>query len=229
MFKRIVSAAALAGVMSGLLLTVIQQIEIVPLIEAAEAREAANVASQPAHQHPEANQSWTPHDGWERALATAVSNIILAIAFALLLSSAMSLRRSSGWRAGLVWGIAGYVVFFVAPALGLPPELPGTDAAPLSDRQLWWVGTASASAAGLWLAAFAGKPWVRVFGLVLLCAPHAIGAPHPQVDDGKNIGDLAQAFIRATYLANAALWLSLGSLAGVFGRPGKSPEAKPAG
>ena len=35
MFKRIVSVAALAGVMSGLLLTVIQQIEIVPLIEAA--------------------------------------------------------------------------------------------------------------------------------------------------------------------------------------------------
>jgi cobalt transporter subunit CbtA len=124
MFKRILSAAALAGVMSGVLLTVIQQIEIVPLIEAAEAREAANVASQ-AHQHSEANQSWTPHDGWERALATAVSNIILAIAFALLLSSAMSLRRSSGWRAGLVWAIAGYVVFFVAPALGLRRSCPG--------------------------------------------------------------------------------------------------------
>jgi cobalt transporter subunit CbtA len=224
MFKRIVFAAALAGVISGLLLTVIQQIEIVPLIEAAEVREAASVAPQ-AHPHSEANQSWTPHDGWERALATAVSNIILAIAFALLLSSAMSLRRSSGWRAGLVWGIAGYVVFFVAPALGLPPELPGTDAAPLSDRQLWWVGTASCTAAGLWLAAFAGKPLVRVFGLVLLCAPHAIGAPQPQIDDGVNIGDLAQEFIRATYLANAALWLSLGGFVGVFGKPGKSPQS----
>ena len=225
MFKGIVSAAALAGVISGFLLTVIQQIEIVPLIEAAEAREAANMALQPAHQHSEANQSWTPHDGWERALATAASNIILAIAFALLLSSAMSLRRSSGWRAGLVWGIAGYAVFFVAPALGLPPELPGTDAAPLSDRQLWWVGTASYTAAGLWLAGFARKPLVRVFGLVLLCAPHAIGAPQPQIDDGVNIGDLAKEFVRATYLANAALWLSLGGFVGVFGRPGKSPES----
>jgi cobalt transporter subunit CbtA len=224
MFRRIVSAAALAGLISGLLLTVIQQIEIVPLIEAAEAREAANVAS-PAHQHSEANQSWTPHAGWQRALATAVSNIILAIAFALLLSSAMSLRRSSGWRAGLAWGIAGYVVFFVAPALGLPPELPGTDAAPLSDRQLWWVGTASCTAAGLWLAAFAGKSLVRVFGLVLLCAPHVVGAPQPQIDNGVNVGDLAQEFIRATYLANAALWLSLGGLVGVFGKPGKSPES----
>jgi predicted cobalt transporter CbtA len=70
MFKRIVSVAALAGVIAGLLLTVIQQIEIVPVIEAAEVREAANVASQ-AHQHSEANQSWTPHNGWQRALATA--------------------------------------------------------------------------------------------------------------------------------------------------------------
>jgi cobalt transporter subunit CbtA len=225
MFKRIVSVAALAGVMSGLLLTVIQQIEIVPLIEAAEAREAANVASQ-AHQHSEANQSWMPHAGWERALATAVSNIILAIAFALLLSSAMSLRRSSGWRAGLVWGIAGYVVFFVAPALGLPPELPGTDAAPLSDRQLWWIGTASCTAAGLWLAAFAGKPLVRVSGLVLLGAPHLIGAPQAHIDDGVNIGDLAKEFVRATYLANAALWLSLGAFVGVFARPGKSPQSR---
>jgi cobalt transporter subunit CbtA len=209
--------------MSGLLLTVIQQIEIVPLIEVVEAREAANVASQ-AHQHSEANQSWIPHNGWERAVASAASNIILSIAFALLLSSAMSLRQSAGWRAGLVWGIAGYVVFFVAPALGLPPELPGTDAAPLSERQLWWVGTASCTAAGLWLAAFAGKPLVRVFGLVLLCAPHAIGAPQPQIDDGVNIGDLAKEFVRATYLANAALWLSLGAFVGVFARPGKPRE-----
>jgi cobalt transporter subunit CbtA len=215
MLKRIVSAAALAGLMSGLLLTAIQQIDIVPLIRAAEAREAANVASQPAHYHGQENQAWTPHDGWESALATVVSNVILAIAFALLLSSAMSLRRSSGWRVGLVWGIAGYIVFFVAPALGLPPELPGKDAAPLRDRQLWWVGTASCSAAGLWLAAFAGRPLVRVVGLVLLCAPHAVGAPQPQIDDGVNVGDLAKEFIRATYLANAAFWLSLGA----FGKP----------
>jgi cobalt transporter subunit CbtA len=233
MFKRIVAAAALAGVMSGALLTVIQHIEIVPLIEAAEVREAANLASQPAHQHPELNQPWTPHGGWERTFATAVSNIILAIAFALLLGAAMSLRQSSGWRTGLVWGIAGYIVFFVAPALGLPPELPGTDAAPLSDRQLWWLGTAGCTALGLWLAAFAGKPLVRVFGLVLLCAPYVLGAPQAPIDDGANSGDLAKEFVRATYLANAAMWLSLGTLVGIFGglmkSPGDPDEAVPAG
>jgi cobalt transporter subunit CbtA len=222
MFKRIVAVAALAGVMSGALLTVIQQIEIVPLIEAAEVREAANLASQAAHQHPELNQPWTPRDGWQRALATAVSNITLAIAFALLLGSAMSLRQSSGWRAGLVWGIAGYLVFFVAPALGLPPELPGTDAAPLSDRQLWWLGTASCTAFGRWLAAFAGKPLVRVFGLVLLLRAR-LGAPQAPIGDGaeqRRSGE--DSFVRR--IANAAMWLSLGVLVGIFGGLMKSPE-----
>jgi cobalt transporter subunit CbtA len=197
MFKRIVAAAALAGALSGVLLTVIQQIQIVPLIAAAETREDANVASQPAHQHPAVNHPWTPNSGWERALATALSNIVLAIAFALLLGSAMDLRRSSGWRAGLVWGIAGYVVFFVAPALGLPPELPGTDAAPLRDRQLWWVGTVACTAAGLSLAGFAGKPVVRFAGLLLLCAPHVLGAPQAPSDDRVNNADLAKEFVRA--------------------------------
>jgi cobalt transporter subunit CbtA len=224
MLKRIVSAAGLAGLISGLLLTAIQQIEIVPLIRAAEAREAASAEQQPAHQHEPANAPWTPNDGWQRTLATAISNVTLAIAFALLLGSAMTLHRSSGWRIGLVWGLAGYAAFFVAPALGLAPELPGSDAAPLYDRQLWWVATASCSAAGVWLAVFARSPILRVLGLVLLFAPHVVGTPRAPID-GANLDDLAKDFIRATYLANAALWLSLGALLGVFGKPAKSPQA----
>jgi hypothetical protein len=34
-----------------------------------------------------------------------------------------------------------------APAIGLPPELPGIEAAALQSRQLWWVATAVATAA----------------------------------------------------------------------------------
>lgn len=102
--------------------------------------------------------------------------------------------------------------------------LPGSDAAPLYDRQLWWVATASCSAAGVWLAVFARSPILRVLGLVLLFAPHVVGTPRAPID-GANLDDLAKDFIRATYLANAALWLSLGALLGVFGKPAKSPQA----
>lgn len=226
MFTRIVSAAALAGVFAGMLLTAIQQIQIAPLIRKAEVQEeAATAASQPVHQHASSvptQEAWAPTADWERLLAAAVSNTSLAIGFALLLGAAMSQRGSkTGFRAGLLWGIAGYAVFFVAPSLGLPPELPGTEAAPLNDRTLWWVGTVVVSAEGLWLAAFSNKSTIRVLGLVLLVAPHAIGAPQPAIHDQTNSVELAKEFLRATYLANAAFWLILGGLLGLLNKAKK--------
>jgi cobalt transporter subunit CbtA len=220
MFTRIVSAAVLAGTFASLLLTAIQQIEIAPLIRKAEIHEeAAIAASQSAREHRSiepARQAWAPNAGWERLLATAVSNTVLATGFALLLGAAMSRQRTTGWRAGLLWGMAGYAVFFVAPSLGLPPELPGTEAAPLRDRTLWWVGTVILSAAGLWLVAFSRKAAIRILGLILLAAPHTMGAPHPTTHAGTDLAELANDFLRATYFANAAFWLALGGLLGAF-------------
>jgi cobalt transporter subunit CbtA len=215
MFKRIVAAAAIAGALSGLVLTAVQQIQISPLIRASEVREAA--AKPDAHEA----QGWEPRDGGERLAATLVANVVLATGFALLLSAAMSQRRHSGWRAGALWGIAGYAVCFVAPALGLAPELPGVESAPLAARQTWWIAAVSCSAAGLWLAVFAAKPLVRILGIALLFVPHLVGAPSPTGVDAS-IGDDGRAFIRATYLANAALWLMLGLMVGVLSQPGKS-------
>jgi cobalt transporter subunit CbtA len=220
MFRRIISAAALAGVISGVLLTAIQQFEIAPLIRVAEVQEEAGIAaSNSAHEHPPSGpirQAWSPGTSTQRLLATAISNIVLATGFALLLVSAISRQGLAGWRLGLLWGTAGYAVFFVAPSLGLPPELPGTNAAPLRDRELWWAGTVVLSAAGLWLVAFSKKSTGRVIGLVLLAIPHAIGAPQPASHDDSIPAGLAEDFLRATYLANAALWLALGGLSGFF-------------
>jgi cobalt transporter subunit CbtA len=222
MFTRIIAAAALSGLLAGLLLTAIQQIEIAPLIRAAEAREAAGAAAQGANEA-HAHEAWVPQNGLERLIATTVADIVLATAFALLLGAAMSRRQQTGWRAGLAWGIAGYAVFFVAPALGLAPELPGANSAPLADRQIWWIAAASSSAAGLWLAAFGTKPLTRILGIVLLVAPQTVGAPLPPPGVDSNTGGDGRAFIRATYLANAALWLALGILFGLLSKPGKSP------
>jgi cobalt transporter subunit CbtA len=207
-------------VAAGLLLTAIQQIEITPLIRKAEVQEeAAIAASQSANEHASTGreqEAWAPRRGWERLLASAASNTVLAIGFALLLVSAISQQGKTGWRAGLLWGTAGYAAFFVAPSLGLPPELPGTESAPLRDRTLWWVGTVIFSAAGLWLVAFSTKSTIRILGLVLLATPHAIGAPQPAAHGGTNSVELANDFLRATYLANAAFWLALGGLVALF-------------
>jgi cobalt transporter subunit CbtA len=212
MLKPIVAAAALAGLVAGLLLTTVQQIEVAPLIRAAEAREAAHaVAAGAGDQN---TPAWAPREGPERLTATAIANVVLATAYAMLLGAAMSLRRQSGWRPGVLWGLAGYVVFFVAPALGLPPQLPGNDVAPLADRQIWWISAASCAAVGLWLSAFAGRPGWRVLWLALVLVPHVVGAP---LSTGPGDED-SRAFIRATYVTNAALWLMLGVLVGGMGK-----------
>jgi predicted cobalt transporter CbtA len=199
-FKRIAIAAAYAGLISGFVLTAVQQFQVAPLIRTAEALEAHSHAAPPT------------------LVATAAANVVLATGFALLLGAAFSLRNRSGWRAGLLWGVAGYTVFFIAPSIGLPPELPGTEAAALHERQVWWVGTVIATAGGLWLAIFSTKPWLRVVGLALLVVPHLIGAPQPAVHGGTVPFQLARDFIIATAIANAFLWLSLGGLFGLFYR-----------
>ena len=60
--------------------------------------------------------------------------------------------------------MAGFAVFMLAPSLGLPPELPGMPAAELGPRQVWWLLTAAATAAGLALLAFRRTPVWAVGG-----------------------------------------------------------------
>lgn len=195
-FRRIVAAAAVAGLACGVLLTLLQHVEIVPLIRQAEAFEAGG------------------HDELPTLLSTLAANVLVATGFALLLAAAIAFKPGSGWRRGLAWGVAGFVAFFVAPSIGLPPELPGAEHAPLTNRQLWWVGTALFTAAGLWLAVFVGHAAARVAGLALIVAPHLLGAPGHTLHGGGVPAELAREFVRATYLVNALFWLALGALVG---------------
>lgn len=232
-FKRIVSVAALAGLLAGLLLTAVQQIQVRSIIQAAEEYETAAAPALPSrlpsahspasvehgqHEHAHHEQvTWHPENGVERTLFTALANISLAIGLGLLLGAASSLHGEiAGWRSGLLWGLAGYMVFFVAPSLGLPPQVPGTEAAPLADRQLWWIFTAIMTACGLALAIFT-KGWqVKILGVVLLGIPHLIGAPQPPVPASTAPIALTHAFLYATAIANAVFWLALGALSGFF-------------
>jgi cobalt transporter subunit CbtA len=123
----------------------------------------------------------------------------------------------SHWRSGLLWGLAGYTVFFVAPSLGLPPEVPGTEAAALKDRQLWWLMAVFDTAFALWLIVFSKTKSNKVLGLILLLSPHfLIRAPQPEVHSSAAPTELVQSFIMATTLANALFWLVLGGLMGLF-------------
>ncbi|HEX8615229.1 MAG TPA: CbtA family protein [Telluria sp.] len=230
-FNRILASAAAAGILAGLLLTGVQQVQVAPIILQAEVFESAapkvletaaphSHADATQHEHPEGaheHGGWQPDDGLERTFYTAVANISAGVGFALLLVAAISLYgRTSNWRAGLLWGAAGYTAFFVAPSIGLPPELPGTVAAPLLARQLWWTATVAASAGGLALLVFA-KNWpLRIAGALLLFVPHLIGSPQPAIHSSSAPPELARSFLYATLLANCAFWLAMGALAGYF-------------
>ena len=228
-FKNIVFAAIFAGLLSGLLLTGIQEIKVNPLILQAEVYEELAVQSKHAddaatleHIHSAADQqhtheqAWQPAAGNERKLYTLLANISLAIGFALLLGTAICLYGKVNAYTGLLWGLAGYMVFFLAPALGMPPQLPGAETAPLMDRQLWWLLTVVVTAAGLTILVFMRSLKFKLLGLIMLAIPHVIGTPHLEVIASAAPQQLTQAFIYATAFANVLFWLALGGLVGIF-------------
>ena len=207
MFKRLLLAGLLAGLVSGLVLSAIQYLQVIPIIQEAERYETAATV----HQEHGIEEGWSPQEGWERMSFTLAANMSMAIGLGLMLVSAFSLRQRISIMQGICWGAAGFSVFFIAPSLGLPPELPGAESGSLIARQSWWLFTVSCSAGGLALLVFANKLWLKLIGLLLLIIPHWIGAPHSGYYAGPAPESLANQFLIATALANGVFWLVLGS------------------
>jgi cobalt transporter subunit CbtA len=226
MFKTILASAFGAGLAVCLAVTALQAFTTQPLIIAAEEFEGGDGlhhhAAGPAslHEHAAAaedsdGEEWAPQEGGERLAFTALANLVVGIGVSLTLLALMVLRgRPIDARAGLLWGAAAFVAVALLPALGLPPELPGTPAAELIDRQVWWIGTAVASAAGIALIAFGGLWALKAAGLVLLVVPHAIGAPAPPSHEVAYPGALAGEFVVASLAVSAVTWSLAGTAAG---------------
>lgn len=217
MIKRIAQTAGFTGLLAALLLTLLQSFWVAPLILQAETFEKAPAATEMAHEHAEGAaahthdaEAWEPEDGWQRVLSTTGGNLVVAVGFALMLAGLYTLRAPTRTAQGLLWGLAGYATFVLAPTMGLPPELPGTAAADLALRQTWWIGTAACTAAGIALIVF-GRNWLlKVLGVAILAVPHVIGAPQPEVHSTLAPEALEAQFKIASQLTNVAFWLALG-------------------
>lgn len=226
-FRSIVYSALFAGLLSGLLLTAIQQWQVTPIIIAAEVFESPEPAAHHEHaadiaaHHHEA--AWAPADGLERLAFTGLSNFLTASGFALVIIALMNLKPIRHWYQGAIWGVAGYLTFFVAPALGLHPEIPGMQAAALESRQFWWTLCVSLTALGLAVIAFSPVK-LKLTGPVLIALPHIIGAPEIEgplfaASDPNTLIQLeilASQFIPATAFANGIYWLALGLISALM-------------
>jgi cobalt transporter subunit CbtA len=199
--RRIVAAGLIAGIAAGLVAAALQSVTTTPLIRAAEAFETA-------HEPGEMSEA-------ARAALTVLATVLTGAGFGLLLVGAIALSgREPDGREGTLWGLAGFAAFGLAPALGLPPALPGAAEADLAARQLWWLAAAAACAGGLALVAF-GNVWLAAAGIVLIALPHVAGAPAPE-GASTAPADLAARFVAASLATGAVFWAVLGYLAGTL-------------
>lgn len=229
MFARIMLTALAAGAIAGVFVWGAHMVKTTPLILAAEVYEGAgeatpaqgNAGGAPHQAQTEAeDEEWAPGEGLERAFYTFLTDVLTAIGFAFALTGGIALSgRPVDWRRGILWGLGGFAAFYLSPAFGLAPELPGMQAAGLGARQLWWIATVAGTAGGLALICFAPRLGWKLVGAALIVAPHVIGPPRHAIEPGTVPAELAAEFAVATLVVAALFWMLLGALAGhLYGR-----------
>ncbi len=245
MIRRIFASALVAGLAAGAVASVLQNAFVVPVLLVAERYETGALvhpayaprdpvaAADAGHAHAEGS---APHDhgagtsdggasdggasdGMARLAMTAATELVAFSAFGLFLVAGFALAARAGIRIGaaegIAWGLAGFVAVQLAPGASLAPELPGSSAAPLGPRQVWWVICVAATAAGLATLAFARGP-VRAAGLALLAFPHLLGAPGPTAYGGVAPPELAALFASRSLAIGAVCWAVLGYVAALI-------------
>lgn len=218
--RRLFFVALSAGLLAGAVASLGHQWNTVPTILMAETYELPDNASpghadHAAEAHDHGAEAWAPADGMERTLYTVLADVLTGVAYALLLGAAISLRGVIvDWRQGLLWGLAGFAAFTLAPSIGLPPKLPGTPVADLVDRQVWWVGTALLTAGGLSLIAFTQRvPWA-VLAVIVIALPHLWGAPVAPPEVSPVPDALTQRFVAGATVVSLLFWATLGLTTG---------------
>jgi cobalt transporter subunit CbtA len=223
MLSRILTCGLLAGLAVGLFVAVLQITFVSPLILRGEVYEAtaASHASAPAHDHGEAaiaehehGDGWAPTNGAERWAFTTLATLVTSVGFGLMLVAAASLSPGGlTIQSGVAFGLAGFAATGLATSLGLAPELPGSAAGDLIGRQVWWIGTAAATAAGL-AALVYGRPALKLLGLALIAAPQLIGAPDAGAPTSTAPAELSAAFAAHALVVQAIMWAALGVVSG---------------
>lgn len=226
MLTRLIAAAVFAGLASGLIVAGLQAHFATPLILQAETYETkdgghahVHAPGEPAHTH-EADAAaghdhhageWQPGEGFERFAYSALATVATAIGYALLLAALLFvLGVPMETRTLVAWGLGAFVATSLAPAIGLPPSLPGTGESELLPRQAWWAVTAVATGAGLYVLSHHWRNALAVVGgLVLLALPHIWGAPPAVLAESQVPVTLAAQFAARSLALSLVLWVTI--------------------
>ena len=113
----------------------------------------------------------------------------------------------------------------LAPALGLPPGMPGMPVADTLARQIWWFTAAIGTGAAFVLVAKVRAPWALALAVALVLLPHLIAAPQAPNDPTGVPPRMTAEFVAAVIFNGALFWAVLGL---VFGRMADVLAARPA-
>ncbi|MEP2531097.1 CbtA family protein [Shimia sp.] len=222
MTKNLLSSAVFAGLIAGLIAALLQFVFVIPLLLEGELYESGTRVHFLVDGMTQSEKG-TPGLGgeWSRHAMTVAFNVVTYTGYGLLLVAAMGFARDRTGLAvsaknGLIWGLCGFIAVQLAPAAGLPPELPGTPAAELAPRQVWWIATILATAAGLALIAFGRGLPAHAAGLALILIPHLVGAPHLDTYFGIAPPELSAEFATISMGVAIVGWCLLGYFAGFF-------------
>lgn len=211
MIGRVLTAGLLAGLIAGVVVAAIQNISTTPLILAAEVFETAK---NHADRVSETVAAATPSAlSLSRLLGTSVATMTISTGYALILLAAMLAAGDPiEPRRAALWGLCAFVATGLATGIGLAPQLPGAAETDLAGRQIWWLTTAFATAAGLFaLTRFNSRP-VLLLGIALLAAPH-FATPVPATPESTVPAEIAAHFAAASLAVQALDWVLAGVLA----------------
>ena len=214
MLYRLLITGLISGVVAGAVATIFHFFMVQPLILEAEKYEIQSLvvgtSEEPSLSHTHGTQALG--EGILRSTFTFMANVIVGIAFGILLATGLTLYgHTIGWIKGIGWGVSGFLAFSLLPSLGLPPEVPGAATAELFPRQVWWLSTAFSSAIGIALIVFNSQYLWKAAGITALIVPHLIGAPKPNPGAvGSVPPELVAHFVVNTLFFTAVMWLILG-------------------
>jgi cobalt transporter subunit CbtA len=211
MIARVLLAVVLSGIAAGLVMGLIQHVRLTPLILEAETFEHV-VHGHGGEAHSHGDTTWSPTNGLERTAYTTLTAVISAVGFGLLMIGvALTLKIPFNQKNAWIWGLCGFAAVSFAPAMGLPPELPGMPKTDVNSRIFWWAGCVILTTLGLIFSYYAsiGKR-VLVPAVIILALPHILFTPPRSAETASSLPvHLATQFVTSSLGANLVMWLVL--------------------